>query len=321
MNGFRLRAWRGLDDIPGMGGANGRLRAHVGLLDSIDIASMAHRYTHLVNSDPAVDCRIAERHGGTIGYARVEWHDLVDGDRQYDVTTIVEPAAWGLGVADGLLEWGEARIREIAATQATDRRSWYQNEAFGGDTELEDALRRRGYAIVRWGAEMLRPNLEDIADVPLASGYELRSPEEAEVPAVFDMLVAGFHDHWGEHEAGDARLDEWAGDPRFRRDLVVVAWRDSEPGSCVTGQLVDAPGGTVRGLVAAVATHPDHRRRGLATAAITECLRRLRDAGATSAYLGVDNHNRAVDLYEACGFSIASSGTTWRRPLQAAVRA
>jgi ribosomal protein S18 acetylase RimI-like enzyme len=59
-----------------------------------------------------------------------------------------------------------------------------------------------------------------------------------------------------------------------------------------------------RCLLDAVATHPGHRRLGLARAAINHSLRLLRDEGATSAYLGVDtgNHNRAMALYESCGF-------------------
>ena len=38
--------------------------------------------------------------------------------------------------------------------------------AFGGDTELEGALLDAGYVAVRWDAEMLRPDLEHIPEVP-----------------------------------------------------------------------------------------------------------------------------------------------------------
>ena len=45
-------------------------------------------------------------------------------------------------------------------------------------------------------------------------------------------------------------------------------------------------------------------------------MRRLRDAGATRAYLGVDtdNQNRAYALYESCGFHVATSSTSYRKP-------
>lgn len=316
MNRVAYRAWHGLGDVAGMAAANTRLRDRLGLLDPIDPTVMKHRYTHLVNSDPRLDCRIAERDGVTVGYARVEWHDLEDGDRLYDVTTVVDPAAWGHGIADAFLDWSETRTREIAAAHPTERTAWSGNWAFGGDDELEPALERRGYRAVRWGAEMLRPDLEAIADAPLPPGYALRTPAEAELPAVFAMSVEAFREHWGEYDAGDQRLDEWLDDPRFRRDLVVVAWHGASPAACVSNVLTPAPDGSVRGLLDSVATHPDHRRRGLAKAAISESLRRLRAAGASTAYLGVDteNHNRAMTLYESCGFRIASTSTTWRRP-------
>jgi hypothetical protein len=87
-----VRRWRGLDDIDGMAAANARLRAHIGLLEPIEPEAMRHRYTHLVNSDPASDCIVVERDGATRGYARVEWHDLVDGSRIYAI--VLRISAW-----------------------------------------------------------------------------------------------------------------------------------------------------------------------------------------------------------------------------------
>jgi ribosomal protein S18 acetylase RimI-like enzyme len=310
------RRFTGIEEIDGMGPANARLRAHVGLLEPINLDSMRHRYTHLVNSDPLQDCLIVTRDGATVGYGRVEWHDLVDGDRIYDHTVVVEPSAWGLGVAKALIGWCERRSREIAAGNPSDRRTWMAEFAFGGDTELEDALRETGYVAVRWDAEMIRPDLEHILDVPLADGYALRTPTEAELPAVFRMTVEAFAEHWGQHEAEEQRIDEWVDSPAFRLDQVVIAWKGDEPAAMVNGQIEARPDGSVAGLLAGVCTHPRHRRRGLARACIVESLRRLRDAGATSAYLGVDtdNQNRAYALYESCGFHVATSSASYRKP-------
>lgn len=316
-SGVAYRPYRGLADVAGMGAANARLRASIGQLEPIDIPAMEHRYTHLVNSDPLTDCVVAERDGTTAGYARVEWHDLQDGDRVYESIVVVEPAASGLGITDALLAWAEARLREIAADHVTTRRSWFGSFVFDGVTELERSLATHGYEAVRWDAEMLRPDLADLAEVAVPDGYALRIPSEAELPAVFEMLVLAFAEHWGEHEAEEQRFDDWVDDPRFRRDLVVVAWAPGDrPAAAVLNLLEAAPDGSVRGLLDGVATHPDHRRRGLARACIAESLRLLRDEGATSAYLGVDtdNHNRALALYESCGFRVASGSTSYRKP-------
>lgn len=316
-SGARFRRWRDLGDIDGMAAANGRLRAHAGVLEPIDTEAMRHRYTHLVNSDPPTDCIVAERDGEILGYARVEWHDLVDGDRVYDLVTILQPSAWGLGTYEAMLDWCEARALELAGDQPTERRSYLAQEVPAGDTELARVLAGRGYAEVRWAAEMLRPHLDDVPDVALPEGYELRIPEPAELPAIHAMMVEAFSEHWGEHEASDQVYEEWVEDPRFRRDLVVVAWRGTEPAAVVCNILETMPDGTLRGLLDGVCTHPGHRRLGLARAAIARSLALLRAEGATSAYLGVDtgNHNRALALYESCGFRVASSATSYRKPL------
>lgn len=318
MIGVTCRPYRGTEDLAGMAAANARLRTHLGLLEPVDIVAMAHRYTHLVNSDPLTDCLVAERDGVTVGYARTEWHDLVDGDRVYDVTAVVDPTAWGLGVADALFAWGEARLREISHGLPADRRCWFTAYAHDGDEEIIPTLLARGYVDVRWDAEMLRPDLLDLPEVVVPNGYALRSPSQAELPAVFEMMVAAFAEHWGEYQSADHRFDDWVEDPRFRRDLVVVAWHGARPASVVGNVLEPRPDGSVRGLLDAVATHPDHRRRGLARAAIAESLRCLRESGATSAYLGVDtdNHNRALALYESCGFRVATRSATYRRQLE-----
>jgi ribosomal protein S18 acetylase RimI-like enzyme len=315
-SGITYRRFRGLDDLPGMGAANARLRAHVGLLEPIDVDAMRHRYTHLVNSDPLVDCIIAERDGATVGYARVEWHDLVDGDRIHDITSVVEPDAWGLGIAETFLGWSEERLREVAAANPSDRRAWYAQFVFDGDFELERAVLGRGYAAVRWDAEMLRPALDAIEEPVLADGYLLRTPRQDELPAVFRMQVEAFAEHWGESEAHEQDLSEWVDDPRFRRDLVVVAWAGDEPAACVSNVVETLPDGSLRGLLDSVSTHPGHRRRGLARAAILRSLQLLRDEGATSAYLGVDtdNHNRASALYKSCGFRKVSGSAAYRKP-------
>jgi mycothiol synthase len=317
MTGITYRPYRGPGELAGMAEASARLRARLGLLDGVNLAAMEHRYAHLVNSDPLEDCLIAERDGITVGYARVEWHDLADGDRIYDTTTIVEPDAWGLGIAEAFLEWGEVRLRVISGTHARDRRSWYTAYADEGDDESVRALEGRGYEAVRWDAQMLRPDMADLPNVVVPDGYAIRVPEEGELPAVFEVMVTAFGEHWGEYDAGDQRFDDWAGDPRFRRDLVVVVWQGEAPVACLSNFLEPAPDGTIRGYLESLATHPDHRRRGLGRAAMAESLRRLRAVGAASAWLGVDmeNRNQALTLYEACGFRVVTRSANYRKPL------
>ena len=319
-SGATFRRWQGLEDIPGMAAANARLRGHIGLPEPIDVDGMRHRYTHLVNSDPARDCILVERDGAVRGYARVEWHDLADGDRGYDLTTVLEPSAWGLGITEAMIGWGEVRSREIALEHPTERHSHFSNYVFGGDTELTAALGDLGYTAVRWDAEMLRPDMEDLPVVIVPEGYVLRAPETDELRTVHEMAVSAFSDHWGEWEGADHEIEEWIEDPRFQRDLVVVAFHGSQPVAVLSNTVETLLDGSVRGMLETLATHPDHRRRGLGRAAMARSLELLRAAGASTAYLGVDtdNDNRALSLYESCGFVVASTSVSYRRPMPGA---
>ena len=314
--GVTFRRWRDLDEIPGMAAANNALRTQCGILELVDVEGMRHRYTHLVNSDAREDCIVIERDAVIQGYARMEWHDLADGDRLYDATLLVAPALWGTGAAAVAVRWLDDRAAEVAADHPTDRRAHIGHYLFGGDTESESALFAAGYEACRWEAELLRPDLDGIGPEVLPEGYEIRIPEVDELPAVFEMYVAGFNEHWGQYEEGEQRIEDYVGNPHFRRELEVVVFKGSQPASAVSNQLEVQPDGSIRGLLDAVATHPAHRRLGLARAAINHSLRLLGEEGATSAYLGVDtgNHNRAMQLYESCGFRQASSGTNYRKP-------
>lgn len=318
--GVTFRPYRGLEDIDAMAAANAALRRRVGVLEPIEPESMRHHYAHLVNSDPTTDCVLTELDGRTVGYVRVEWHDLNDGDRLYDTTLFVDPAAWGLGIHAALLGVAERRLTEIAAAHPTDRRAWFGAEAYDGDDEARLACLERGYEPVRRWTEMLRPDLADpLPSDDLPPGYAFRTVSRDDLRRIWDMLEAGFHEHWGEWEMGDAGYAEWSTDPRTDPALIVAAYRGDKPASVVLNIVERLDDGTRRGLLDGVATHPEHRRLGLARACIARSLARLRDAGATSAYLGVDvqNVNRALTLYESCGFRAVSGGVSYRRPFEA----
>jgi ribosomal protein S18 acetylase RimI-like enzyme len=300
-----------------MAAANQRLRTRCGQLEPTDLAAIQHRYAHLVNSDPLLDCIVAERDGATVGYCRTEWHDLTDGDRRYDMTVVVEPAAWGHGLAEAFIGWGEARNREVARTAKTDRRSWYATYVFDGDEELDAAVRARGYEAVRWDAEMLRPTMDDLPAMPsLPAGYEIRPVRLEDMPKVVAMTVDAFREHWGETEETEDELADWTENPRFDIDLLTVVWHGDEPASVVSVEVQDYHDGAPIACVDGVATHPGHRRLGLARAALTDALHRIDARGLPRAYLGVDtdNHNRASALYEDAGFRKVSGTTAWRKP-------
>ena len=304
-SGATFRRWRGLEDIPGMAAANARLRGHIGLPEPIDVDGMLHRYTHLVNSDPARDCILVERDGAVRGYARVEWHDLADGDRVYDLTTVLEPSAWGLGITEAMIGWGEVRSREVALEHPT-------RAAFA---LLQLRLRRRHRA----GHGPREPGLHGgpLGRRDAAAGHGGPAgggrPRWLCASGARDRRAAGGPRDVRRRVQASTGASGRAPTTRSRSGSRIPAsgatWWSSPsmgPSPCaVLSNMVETLlDGSVRGMLESLATHPDHRRRGLARAAMARSLELLRAEGATTAYLGVDtdNDNRALALYESCGF-------------------
>ena len=278
-SGATFRRWRGLEDIPGMAAANARLRG------SPRAARADRRRRHApplhapreLGSGDRLHPRRARRGRPRVrpgGVARPgRWRPGLRPD--------LGPRALGLGprAHGGDDRLGRGPCREIALEHPTDRRSHLANYVFGGDTELATALETLGYTAVRWDAEMLRPDMEDLPAVVVPEGYVLRAPEPGELPAVHEMAVSAFSEHWGEWEGADHELEEWIEDPRFRRDLVVVAFHGSQPVTALSNSVETLLDGSVRGMLETLATHPDHRRRGLGRAAMARSLELLRAAG------------------------------------------
>ena len=148
-------------------------------------------------------------------------------------------------------------------------------------------LARRGYTRSPWAESQWRRDLDaPIAEAPLPPGYSVRSLGDVdELPARSWASWRGFHP--------DSPAEEYEGwewylniqrCPLYRRDLDLVAVAPGgEIASFCTLWYDDV---TRSAYVEPVATVPEHLRRGLSRAAITEGLRRVQRLGATRAFVG-----------------------------------
>jgi mycothiol synthase len=319
--GLAFRGFRGPADYPGMVEANMAARDAYGIEDTISLDGIAAQYAHLTNCDPARDLVIVELDRRIVGYARVQWDDQFDGSRAWDSVAILRPELRGRGIGSAMLRWIEQRSREIAADVPDDGRPrWLQSNAWDRDDAAGRLLAEHGYEPVRRGYEMVRDTLEDLPDAPLPAGLDVRPVTRGDFRRIWEADAEAFRDHWGEIDESEEAFLRFRDDPVYDPELFVVAFDGDEVAGLVLNVIDPADvarKGQVRGLLDSVAVRRPWRRRGLARALIARSLRLLRDRGATSAFLGVDgeNPNRAMTLYESCGFRIASSGTTWRKSL------
>ena len=317
--GVGIRPYAGPSDHPGMVAAGNAWRTATGFLELVTVASQDAFYANIANCDPRTDCFIAERGEAVVGYCRVQWHDGRDGERRYGITLIAAPDPDRRGIVDALYDLAERRLADIAAGQRTDRRRVLDAFAPGADALLIAATESRGYAVVRRGYEMVRPDLEGIPDVPLPAGLEVRPVRQEDLRAIWEADVEAFRDHFGGSDGSDEAWERFRLDPLADPTLWRVAW----DGDQVAGQVrsyidaeTNARTGRLTGWTEYISVRRPWRRRGLARALLADSLRAVRDAGMTEAALGVDagNETGALALYESLGFAVHRTELIYERP-------
>jgi mycothiol synthase len=282
-------------------------------------AQITNWLDHPSNLDLAADLLFAEVDGSVVAYTEGGWEQDNDGGRNYAVWGQVHPDWQRRGLGTALLRWIEERQREVAAAHpdVEKRLESWASEAEAGRLAL---LEGHGYAIARYDYEMERPNLDDIQPLPFPPGIELRPAREEDLRRHWETEIEVFRDHWGAIDDSEDSFKQMQSDPRRDLSLWVVAWQGDE----IVGQVLNridreanAELGMKRGWVNSVGVRRPWRRQGVARALVAESLRVLRDAGMTSAGLGVDAENAhgALGVYEASGFRVVRTERVYRKPL------
>jgi ribosomal protein S18 acetylase RimI-like enzyme len=183
--------------------------------------------------------------------------------------------------------------------------------AHEGDSLRASVLSKRGY---RRGSDaecQRRLSLSaPLPDAALAAGYTVRSLGAAEeLPARSWASWRAFHPHEPDDQY---RGWEWYTNiqrsPMYRRDLdLVVVAPDGQIASFCTIWFDDV---TRTGAFEPVGTVPEHQRRGLASAAMVEGLRRLQRLGATQATVSSFTAP-AHTLYASVGFMEYDLSEAW----------
>ena len=319
--GLVVRGFRGEDDFPAMLRVYTAAHEADGVEEVTTLDDLRRNYANLVNCDPARDIFVAEVTGEVVAYARVFWQELVDGGRSYENFGFVHPAWRRRGIGGALHRLNENRLREIAAEHPGVDPKWLHSESIDADAGGVALLSGDGYAPARYFYEMVAASLEGIVAPPMPDGLDLRPVSRDQYRTIWDASAEAFRDHWGENEWTEA---EWSrfevepqhADPRFWR----VGWDgDQVAGSIVTTVPTEENErhGRSRVYVSMVSVRRQWRRRGLARALLASSLVGARDAGFTSASLGVDadSPTGATDLYRSLGFEPQRTFTSWRKPL------
>lgn len=291
------------------------------LADGIDYLPSADNlrvdYEHTDGMDPRLDVLLAEADGRMIGYGQVN-RDVRDGTAVHWTFGTVLPEYRRRGLGRAILRADEERLREIATRfeETTDRAfdSWVDDKQSGA----AELLTSEGYRPIRRGMSMRREGVDDVAEVPLPEGLELRPVRPEDHRRIFDADNEAFRDHWGHREWTDEDFLRTFSMPDLDTSLWRVAWDGDQVAGVVTNWVWREENeklGVRRGWLEHISVRRPWRRRGLAKALIASALVALRDAGMDEAMLGVDTENPsgAVSLYEAVGFSVKDGATHYRK--------
>ncbi len=319
--GVRFRLYGGEADLPAMLGVLLAANEANGIEDVETLERMTLGYRNLVNCDPQRDILLAEADGELVAYSRAFWQDLVDGGRAYECFGFVHPGWRRRGIGGAMLAHNEARLREIAAEHPDVAPKVFSSEGAEVDAGNTALLTRAGYAPARWFYEMVAASLDEVADVPMPEGLDLRPVVHEDLRRIWEAQAEAFRDHWGEAEWVEEdwvryEADPANADPRFWR----VAWDGDEIAGVVTTIVPleeNERHDRQRVYVSGVSVRRPWRRRGMARALLAGSLVGAREAGYTSASLGVDTDSPtgATDLYRSLGFAPDKTFIAWRKPL------
>jgi mycothiol synthase len=329
--GLLWRGFQGDSDYPKILSIVLGCAAKDGLERAEQLEDVVNTYTHLVNSDPYTDMLFTEVNAKVVGYSRIWW--AVEGSGQWVGFQLgnVLPEWRHRGIGSTLLHFNEVRLEEIAR-QLKENDQLAANapcvlDNFVSDTEIDrmNLLEKNGYQPVRYSFDMVRPNLEDIPDLPLPNGVEVREVNFEHMRAIWEASNEAFRDHWGYIPDPWENYEQLMNDHDFDPSLWRVAWQDDQVAGMVLNFInkdENAKYGRKRGYTENICVRRPWRRQGLAKALIARSLSAIKERGMTEAALGVDAENisGALNLYKSMGYQVVKKSTNYRKMLYVETR-
>ena len=177
------------------------------------------------------------------------------------------------------------------------------------DHEFEEHAESRGFICSKKHARPLSELAipDDVPSVLIPVGFTVKSlADDNDLWKIHRVLWRGFN-HEGDPPAeGIAWRKKMQSSPNFRKDLTIVVETPSGDFACFCGMWYE---GTNRiAYVEPLATDPDYRRMGLAKAAVWEGIRRCKNLGAETIYVGSDQV-----FYQSMGFIKRFEARSWEK--------
>ncbi|HSL44783.1 MAG TPA: GNAT family N-acetyltransferase [Anaerolineales bacterium] len=222
----------------------------------------------------------------------------------------VHPSCHSAELFCEMLDIAEQKLPELKEDGKKELIAWVNAE----DAVFKDILTRQGYTRSKFKAEHMRRRsfTQPVPDCVPPVGYTVRAlGDESELPARSWLSWKAFHpDEPDEKYQGWEWYKNIQRVPLYRRDLDIVAVAaDGELAAFCTVWFDDI---TRTAVFEPVGTHPDHQKRGLGKAVMSEGLRRAQRLGATLATVSSYSPG-AHALYDSMGFTEVDLLEPWIR--------
>jgi len=320
---YTARPYRGPSDHPAIVEVLAAHRAANGDTELPSLAQVDLTYADLHDCDPDLDIALIEANDQVIAYTRASFDDLGSGIRDCVVFAPTVPGHVSLALWTAIVDANEARMASWASNVRRARYRAFAVHPGPCQAPIGEAtwLEGRGYTATEWGAALVRPHLDDIAQRSLPDGVELREVQPEQLRTIFEADWEAFRDEWDLREQVDADWNEFIDHPYQDIPLWKVAWA----GDTVVGQVKtyintdeNEASGIRRGYTEFISTHRDWRNRGIAGTLLAWSLQELSDRGTTEAALGVDTNNPggAFQLYTSLGFELVAYEAVYTKPIE-----
>jgi mycothiol synthase len=324
--GLVYRGFNGETDYPNILKVIHGCRVVDGLERAEALEDVVNNYAHLHNCDPYTDMLFTEVDGEVVGYSRVWW--AVEGSGRWIGFQLgnVLPEWRRKGIGSSLLRFNEERLCQIATQLKRNGQMPAETEClldnFVSSTEVDrnNLIERRGYQVVRYALSMVRPDLDNIPDLPLPPGVEVRPVVLWQMRTIWEASNEAFRDHWGYIPDPWEEYERIQNDPDFDPSLYRVAWQGDQVAGMVLSYIDHDENkiyGRLRGYTENICVRRPWRKQGLAKALIARSLQALKERGMMEAGLGVDAENTsgALRLYISMGYQVVKKGSIYRKPL------
>ncbi|MEM2891018.1 MAG: GNAT family N-acetyltransferase [Thermoplasmata archaeon] len=324
VSGLSFRRYRGLSDVPAMVAAmNESLMAD--LVDLvIDEGEFRLDIERPVNMNPLTDILIVEGDGRIVGHTTATWRRKLDGVRVYSHYAHLLPEWRERGVREAMVRWAERRIVAKARRHPRNLTKRIETYANSADNDWKRVLVGEGYTESWHIFEMVRDKLDDVPDMPLPEGIEVRPVRPEHYRKIWEASKEALMDErsYLEERHNEDAYRKFFSSPMFMPELWQIAWDGDEVVGGVHNYINKEENralGRNWGHTERIFVRRAWRNRGVAKALIARSLRVLRQAGADKATLDVDSENPsgALRLYEAMGYRSEMHFTLYKKELSA----